>query len=144
MKIKLGEIKVKHQALCGGIVRKNLPARLSYAIGKNILNLESEFNELESARHKLAEQYAKKDENGNPVIENGEYVFDENEEAFNKEYKDLLDMEVEINILTLPVDIIDLFEDIRYDTPSPLDMISIDFMLVNPQEAVIEDVEPRD
>lgn len=143
MKIKLGEIKVKHQALCG-IVRKNLPARLSYAIGKNILKLEGEFKELESARHKLAEQYAKKDENGNLVIENGKYVFGDNEEIFDKEYKDLLDMEVEIDILTLPVNIIDSFEDTRYDAPSPLDMISIDFMLVNPQEAVIEDVEPRD
>lgn len=140
MKIKLAEIKSRHQALCM-IGNKKLPIKLSYAISKNILILQKEAETLEKERIKLLEQYAQKDEAGKPKITDGHYELGNNEEKVNEEFKAFMNSEEEFDVYTVPVEVVDLLEDPRYDILTPAELISIDFMLEQPQ-AVTEEVEP--
>lgn len=84
--------------------------KLNYAIAKNISLLEPEvkalqkahmssdsFQEYEKKRVEIAEKYAKKEENGNPIIVNDNYIledkygFTKEVEKLNKEYKKTID-----------------------------------------------------
>lgn len=117
--------------------------KISYAIARNIAILKPEaeallkakepsndFKVYDNERVEIAKKYAKKDENGEPVIKDDTYVFD-NKEAFDKEvaklqklhakaieerekqindFKDLLEKETpielhKVNITDIPEDI---------------------------------------
>lgn len=75
--------------------------KFNYAVARNIAKLKSETESLQKSievtedykaydaqRVELAKKYAKKDEKGEPVIENNNYKL-EDEKGFNKEVKDL-------------------------------------------------------
>lgn len=80
----------------------------SYAVAKNIRLIQpeiealqkaiepsKEFSEYDQEREKLAIKHAKKDEKGNPVIENNQYVL-EDKEAFDKEFEKLKEKNKEV------------------------------------------------
>lgn len=142
MKIKLAEIKSRHQALCM-IGNKKLPIKLSYAIGKNILKLQEEWGAIEKARIKLVEQYAEKDDNGACKMSDGRYDVGENEQKLNEEYAEFLNSETELTVYTVPEAIMETMEDVRYDALTPAELIALDFMLEHPQETVTEETEPK-
>ena len=142
MKIKLGEIKSRHQALCM-VGNKNLPVKLAYAIGKNIIKLQEETENIEKTRIKLVQHYAEKDENGEFIIKDERYDVGKNGELLNKEFAELLDTETEVSIHTITEDVLELLENERYDVLSPAEMIAIDFMIENPQGTVTEETEPK-
>lgn len=142
MKIKLGQIKSRHQALCM-VAKKDLPAKLSYYIGRNILKLQEEFSCYEKMRVEIAKKFAQKDENGEFLVKDESFVFGENEKVFDDELKELNETEIDISFDMVSVDILDLLENERYDVLSPVEMVAIDFMIENPQGAVIEETEPK-
>lgn len=142
MKIKLAEIKNRHQALCMLGSRK-FPIKLSYAIGKNILKLQEETDFIEKARVKLVEQYAEKEEDGSCKIVDGHYELGENEQKLNEEFMEFMNSEVEVAVYTVPEAILETMEDVRYDALTPAELIALDFMLEHPQETVVEEIEPK-
>lgn len=75
--------------------------KFAYAVSKNLgllkpeivaldksLEPSPEFTKYDELRVELAKKHAKKDDKGNPIIENARYVL-ENEEEFNKEWEAL-------------------------------------------------------
>lgn len=135
IKIKLSEIR-KHYAGLIDMQQKTFPSRLGYAIMKNIKVLSGEYELLEEKRMEICQKFAMKDSDGEPITKKEgnieKYVFStvEDEKANEEEFKELLDMEVEIDIHTVKYEIIDqCHERERYSIPTVLDLETIDFMI---------------
>jgi len=110
--------------MLGGISGKSLPVKVSYAIGKNIGKIESELKHYNKEREKIVDKYCEKDEEGNLKIEDGNYVIKEGEkENWNKDMKDLQDIEVEIDAHTFKL------EELNGYDMTPSELICIDFMI---------------
>lgn len=142
MKMTLNDVK-KNVNTLAGLAAMTFPGKLKYAVAYNFEKLGHEEERIEKQRLELCRTYADKDENGEPVmtksVVNGREtesfkMSPENEEAFKREYADLLETEVDIDIRTVHPDAIDLCETSeRYNVPSVAQIIGMSFM--------IEDVE---
>ena len=69
----------------------------SYAIAKNAKKIQSEVETIDSEIKKIQLENCKKDKKGEPIIENDKYVM-KDMGKFDKEYKKLLDIEINIEI----------------------------------------------
>lgn len=131
MLLTFGEIVNLNEEL-HNVVRKRLPFQLAYAISKNVQDISKEADIIGQNRIKLIELYADKDENGNPVIKDGEYhISDENQGIFQQEYTEFLHTETEVfkNIEKVDISEFDKLEDSRYDALSAADMTVLSFMI---------------
>ncbi|MGN0416924.1 hypothetical protein [Anaerostipes faecalis] len=137
MKMKLGEIRGRLEGLLK-VAEKTFPAKVNYAVAKNLKMLESEFKELEEQRIKICESYADKDKDGKAKTEtvktnNGEtmvYVFSgDAQEQCNKEYADLLGEEIDLDIHTVDVAELDKCDESeRFNVPTATDYMAMEFM----------------
>lgn len=130
MLLTFGEIVNLNEEL-HNVVRKRLPFQLAYAISKNVQDISKEADIIGQNRIKLIELYADKDENGNPVIKDGEYhISDENQGIFQQEYTEFLHTETEVfkNIEKVDITNFDKLEDQRYDALSAADITALSFM----------------
>ena len=124
MKITNREIQSKVQIL-QTITQRQLPVKASYAIAKNITTINRELKVFESEKMKIINEYALKDESGNPKVENNSYkIIEGKEEECNSKINELLDIEAEIEIRTFNIDSI---ENMNF---SPSELLEIDFMIV--------------
>lgn len=115
MKITLKNAKVAAAALTG-MAAKAFPAKMGYALGVNQEILEKEAKRLEEERVKICERYAEKDSEGKPVTNGNAYLLTD-KEACEKEYQELLDDEVELDIRTVPMELAERCETVdKYDT----------------------------
>ncbi|WP_024613660.1 hypothetical protein [Clostridium sp. Ade.TY] len=115
---------IEKVGMLGEISNRKLPVKVSYAIGKNISKIESELKHYNKGREKILDECCLKDEDGNLKIEDGNYSIDpEKMDKWNKDMKDLQDIEVEIDVHKFKLDLLN-----GYDM-SPSEMMSIDFML---------------
>lgn len=130
MKTTLRKITTNHENMLS-VLEKKLPLVISHAIAANVITFENELKIKEKQRISLAEQYAEKDENGNPKTEKGSFCFGENLEDFRREYDEYLDAEIDINIRTISFSDIEKCEDGRYDLLTPIDLVNINFMIEN-------------
>jgi hypothetical protein len=138
MKIKLNEINKKLNGM-RMLLTATFPARLSYALAYNIEKFQKETERIEEERIRLCRQYADKDEAGEPImldsVLNGAEVKQfsmtgGNRENFEKEYEELMNSEVEIEIRTVKPEVIERCEDAeRYTVPSVEQMMIMSFML---------------
>ena len=130
MLLTFGEIVNLNEEL-HNVVRKRLPFQLAYAISKNVQDISKEADIIGQNRIKLIELYADKDENGNPVIKDGEYhISDENQGVFQQEYTEFLHTETEVfkDIEKVDITKFDKLEDQRYDALSAADITALSFM----------------
>ena len=124
MKMTKREIQSKVQIL-QTITQRQLPVKASYAIAKNITTINRELKIFESEKMKIINEYALKDESGNPKIESNAYKISEGkEEECNSKINELLDIEIEIEIRTFNINVI---EDMNF---SPSELLEVDFMIV--------------
>lgn len=131
MLLTFGEIVNLNEEL-HNVVRKRLPFQLAYAISKNVQDISKEADIIGQNRIKLIELYADKDENGNPVIKDGEYhISDENQGVFQQEYTEFLHTETEVfkDIEKVDITKFDKLEDQRYDALSAADITALSFMI---------------
>jgi len=109
LKFKAGELKVIGEGL-SEILEKELPVKPSYWLSRIAIKLDSELKAFEGARVKLVIKHAKKDEKGNPIVlkdKSGKPTrnYDVTDmDAFNKEYDELAEQEIEININPIKLD----------------------------------------
>ena len=84
----------------GEISQMQLPAKVSYAIAKNIGKLEEELKVYNGEREKLIEKYSIKDEEGKTLIgENSQIkIQDKHLASWNKDIREILSIETEIDI----------------------------------------------
>jgi len=125
--VKLSNERIVNDAnVLGAISQKNLPIKVSYAIAKNIAKIEAEIKVYNKERQKLIEKYSVKDEEGKPLIEDNniriaeEFIMD-----WNRDIKDLLDIENEIDIHKFHID--ELINS-KCDM-SPAELMLIDYMI---------------
>lgn len=108
---------------------KRLPAKINYALMKNKKALLSELQGIQEQRIEIMKSHAKKDDNGEPVSENGQFVFesDADREEATKEYAELLNVDANIDIMTVTFDDIVKCDDMEPLTTSEIE--ALEFMI---------------
>lgn len=76
----------------------DLNIKVSYAIAKNITKIEKELEVFNKEKAKLIDKYGEKDEEGNLKVDEYGNVNIIDKENWNKEFKELLEIENEIDI----------------------------------------------
>ena len=102
MKLLLGEIRPMMEAL-NVVMDKEIPAKTAYWLSKALKELGSEFEAMEKARQTLVNKYAKKDDEDQLIVEDNQYVM-EDMAAFNAEFIELAEQEIEIKYKPISVD----------------------------------------
>jgi len=108
---------------------KRLPAKINYALMKNKKALLEELQGIQEQRIEIMKSHAKKDDNGEPVSENGQFIFatDADREEATKEYAELLNVDADINIMTVTFDDIVKCDDMEPLTTSEIE--ALEFMI---------------
>lgn len=101
-----------------------LAVKTSYKLAKNIKTIDKEIVLFNEERQKLINKYAAKNEAGENKIEN-ETVEIADIENFNKEYRELLDIEIDIKIEKINID--ELAKSDLTITPGELSLV--DFLI---------------
>lgn len=131
MKMKLNEIINNYMNLTA-IAKKKLPIKLSFAISKNMIALESDAKIIDAKRVELAKLYCTKDENGEPIVDaDGNINIDKESKAkFESELNSYYDSETNEVITMIDEDEIYIkMEDERYDPLSPAEILALGFMM---------------
>lgn len=120
-------IEVKIQDIVNSVVpmrtlsESKIKGATAYKVGKLLKRLEEEFGYFNDARMGLINQYAVKDEEGNPIVEDGNYQINkEFINEFNEETNKLLQTEVSIDVAPIFVD------DLSEVEITPQDMLLIE------------------
>lgn len=108
---------------------KRLPAKINYALMKNKKALLSELQGIQEQRIEIMKSHAKKDDNGEPVSEDGQFIFesDADREEATKEYAELLNVDANIDIMTVTFDDIVKCDDMEPLTTSEIE--ALEFMI---------------
>jgi len=102
MKLKLGELKPIMEAL-PVILEEKLPVKTAYWFTRTFRDLAREFKIFNETRMKLVDRYAKRDEKGKYIVKDGRYVM-KDEKAFDREYDELAEQEIEIKFEPITID----------------------------------------
>lgn len=111
----------------GSISNKELPVKVSYSIAKNINKIESELKIYSNEKQKLIDKYSEKDNAGKTLIdsENKIKIEDKYLENWNRDIKELLAIENEVDIHKFSID--ELINSNCNMTPAEL--MLIDYMI---------------
>ena len=103
MKIKNYEA-INTYAKLGEILKSySFKARVCQILVKNKNKLKEIVDNFDEARQTLVKSLAEKDENGEPLVENNNYVI-KDREKLNKEFMELQEIETEIDLDKISVD----------------------------------------
>ncbi|MFQ7575004.1 MAG: hypothetical protein ACLRLD_06305 [Lachnospira sp.] len=131
MKIKLIEVEKTVKEL-NQISSKRLPVLVSYAIRKNCNILTEELKDVSEVRCSILENYAKKDGDGNVVIEDGKYQFENTklQETALEEVNKLYDKEADIQVTTISLEELKAVDENElYDKLTGQEVDSLMFMI---------------
>ena len=123
--LKVSDIRNKAVELQG--INGHFPVKLNYAIAKNLKVLIAE---CENCRTLLPGK-ATKDKNGEYVFKDNEIVFPDEKtkkEALN-ELNDISNLEIEVEIMTVPMSVLEMCDTEKYDTPTSKEMAALEFMI---------------
>lgn len=112
---------IDHINAIGGFTKEKVPVKLSFAVVKNFNKLQAAYKDYDESRRALIEEYSEKDEKGEIIPDK---IADENAEKWNKEINELLDIEVDVDIHTVGIDVIENLQ------LSVSDVAAIEFMIV--------------
>lgn len=110
------------------LVGKKLPVKLAYALSVNMEAIKPALTAYNEQRLKIVEKYAKKDEEGKPLSDNGCYIFDDIA-GWNDSISELLEAEAEVNITTVSIDDVEKCDDPSFDKLSVIELAAIGFMI---------------
>lgn len=117
-----------------GLMSKKLPQKISYAIVKNMTILNGEYSCYTKTLGNLIEKYnehAKKDENGEVIFEKSglPVIEDAYKGQFHNEVADLLNVEVDVNMFTVPFAAFDYDEANGYDVLTASELFKIQSLI---------------
>ena len=138
MKVKISELMLATPYITR-LAGADLGGKGLYWVSKALKEISREVQEVESVRQKLLDQYAQKDDKGKILQIGNEAVFKspEDRQKFLDEFKDLREGEVEINVQEIPWRYL-IGKTFR---PIPADFIALGFMLKEPDEKELEEME---
>lgn len=122
-KVKLNKLWNSQKALGALNIIKDLPIKTSYWIGKNTKKISREIELIEEKRRDLVKKYGTENEKKETVVPQ------EKMEEFSKEFYDLLDTEIEVDLR--------LFNIEEFTGKSGLtgqDMLQLDFLFEEVEE----------
>lgn len=104
-----------------------LPVKVAFIVAKNIKEVDKSLGSYNETRNKLLRQYAEKDEQGMPKVDEvGNIIFKEDcQEKWTGDIQELLELKVNLKIETIPTH--DLFKAEISISPSELE--KIEFMI---------------
>lgn len=97
-KIQTGQALAALQAV-QPMLQRPLAFSLALKMRKLVRELSSIAEDVEEERKKLLEQYADKDEDGQPIIEEGRYSLNGNGAAYSGDYLSLMQEEVDVQTI---------------------------------------------
>ena len=106
------------------LTNMELPIKLSYTFSKNITNIDRELVAYNKERQKLIEKYGEKDKEGNLKTKEDGTINILNIDNFNKELKEILEIETEVDIHLIDLESTNV--DINI---TPLELMLIDYMI---------------
>lgn len=112
-----------------GVAKKKLPVKLAYALAVNITVMDSALKAYDEERIKLVDKFAKKGDNGEPIIENNNYIIEKQDE-WNKSITELLEAEADLSVTTISVDDLEKCDSPEFDSLSVEELAAIKFMIV--------------
>lgn len=127
MNMKLSEV-IFRQRVLSKLTELKLPFKLGHAISKNLIKLQEEVKIIEEMRINILKEYAVKDENGEPVINDGQYDLGDKANEFAEEYQTYLDAPTEVEILKVSTDAFET-DDSRFDVLTVAQIAALDFMI---------------
>ncbi len=105
------------------LTNMELPIKLSYAISKNITKINGELVVYNKERQKLIEKYGEKDEEGKLKTKEDGTINILDIDSFNKDLKEILDIETEVDIHVIDLEKVDV--DINI---TPGEIMLVDYM----------------
>lgn len=129
VKMEMGELLKNANALAVIIgEKKSFAPEVNIALAQNSATIEKGLKGYAENRKQIAERFAAKDKNGEPLVKNNEYVFekDEDKAGFLEEIKTLEAVEVEVEIQEIDVAVI---HDGKHEEPTAYDLVAMGFML---------------
>lgn len=124
MKIKLSELWNSQNVLKQLNMMNGIPIKTSYWIAKNTKKISKELGTVEEKRKELVSKFGKENENKELSVPQ------ENLEAFHKEFQELLDVEIDVDIKPIYIGEFTLETKL-----SGQDMIAIDYLFTDEQPA---------
>lgn len=126
MKIKNSQM-VSFMNGVSNVREKCLPAKLGFAITKNLNQMKVIAAAYEEERIKILDKYSEKDSNGEYVVRNEAYVIPD-QGTYEAEMQELLDIENEIDIHTVPFSELEKCDSEQFDALSVQDICLLEFM----------------
>lgn len=103
---------------------RGMPTVVAYRISKLVKALSKELEEYEAQRKKLCEEYSKKDDEGKPIVKDGNYdITLDDLKIINEELEKLRNETIELEIKKVTLD------DINKAGLAPAELELIEFML---------------
>lgn len=127
--LKVSDIRNKAVALQG--INAHFPVKLNYAIAKNLKVLLAECDTAAAQNKKVLDEKASKDKNGEYEWKDNEIVFPSEKvkkEAL-KELDDIANLDVEVEIITIPMSVLEMCDTDKYDVPTSKNMAALEFMI---------------
>lgn len=105
------------------LTNMELPIKLSYAFSKNITKIDRELTAYNKERQKLIEKYGEKDEEEKLKTKEDGTINILDLDSFNKDLKEILEIETEVDIHVIDLDKVDVNINI-----TPGELMVIDYM----------------
>lgn len=126
--MKINEIAMKAQILAG-LSRKKLPVKLGFAVSCNLDELVKWQKKTEKQRIELCRRYSKKDDKGEPIINDDKYDI-EDMESLTEDVKQLMEEEIDVSVRKVPSDLLDAVDlSDKYDALTPDEIGALQYML---------------
>lgn len=123
MKMNIREVEQKLNLFIG--FNKELPVKVTFAINRNKVKLESLYKDFLKNKENLLNKYAMKDKDGTLSVKDNNYVFenDEIKKKFIDEVNELLDYEEELDLKKISL------REIEHLSMTSNELAAIDFMI---------------
>ena len=135
--MKYTEIISRQQSLLN-VVNLTLPRKVSVAVARNLAKIEKEITLYNNQREDIADRYAKKDEQGNYILDGSNYTFaeDKDKEAFLQEARELNETDIDIDFMKFRAEELDRCDEVeRYSIITPAQELALEWMIDYGHEA---------
>ncbi|MEE0642902.1 MAG: hypothetical protein UGF43_14805 [Blautia sp.] len=110
------------------IRKKMLPIRLGFAINKNIQEVKGISEAYNEEQGKILDKYCAKDEQGNYLAKEDRYDITD-WKGYNREMTELLKIENEVAVHTVPLEEVEKCGTGKFDTLTPEELELLEFMI---------------
>ncbi len=110
------------------IRKKMLPIKLGFAINKNVQAVKGISEAYNEEQGKILDKYCNKDEQGNCLAKEDRYDITD-WDGYNREMTELLKIENEVAVHTVPLEEVEKCGTGKFDTLTPEELELLDFMI---------------